>query len=103
MAQLRDAHSSELLFVGTPIEVVALAEKLGRDEVVFDDVGLEFDPDAVLKAHEARLAGLEAAAKDSEQPVTEAAVKAARAEGKPSAALVKKVNAQLSDVRSRLG
>lgn len=49
MAQLRDARSSALIFEGTPLEVALLAEELGRDEVLFDDVGLAFDPDAVLE------------------------------------------------------
>ena len=48
MAQLRDAKTSELLFEGTPYQAVKEADKRGRDTVLFDDVGLAFDPDAVL-------------------------------------------------------
>lgn len=62
MAQLRDARTSELIAEGTPTELALLADRLGRDEVLFDDVGHTFDPDAVLEAHRENIAGLEAAA-----------------------------------------
>lgn len=55
MAQLRDAKTSELLLEGTPEQVVLAAEERGRGNVLFDDVGLGFDPDAVLRARAERL------------------------------------------------
>lgn len=55
MAILRDRLTSAPLFEGSPVEVVLAAEKLGRAEVLFDDVGLEFNPDAVLQAHQETL------------------------------------------------
>lgn len=58
MAQLLDARTSELIAEGTPLEVVLIADELGRDEVLFDGVGLGFDPTAVTKAEKERLAGL---------------------------------------------
>lgn len=51
MAQLRDASTSALIFEGTPYEVVTRADELGRENVLFDDVGLGFNPDAVLQAY----------------------------------------------------
>jgi hypothetical protein len=52
MPYLRDAHTSEAIFEGTPEELALLANELGRDEVLFDGVGLAFDPDAVLSARQ---------------------------------------------------
>lgn len=72
MAQLRDAQTSEFLHQGSPTEMVLLAERLGRDQVIFDDVGLSFDPDAVLAEYKAELSGLKLAARDPGTPyVTE--------------------------------
>lgn len=56
MAQLRDIQTSEFIFEGTPEECVLLADKIGRDEVLFDGVGEAFDPDAVLTNYNDRLA-----------------------------------------------
>lgn len=64
MAQLRDKHTSELIAEGSPVEMVLLADQLGRDEVLFDGVGLQFDPDAVLAAHQQNVEGIRAAAAD---------------------------------------
>lgn len=50
MALLR-AHTGNLLAEGTPTEMVLLADMLGRDEVMFDDVTPGFNPDSVLTAH----------------------------------------------------
>lgn len=55
MALLRDKVTSAPLFEGSPLEAALAAEKVGRSEVLFDDVGLEFDPDAVLAAHQAEV------------------------------------------------
>lgn len=74
MATLRDAQTSEFLADGTPLEMVALADELGRDEVLFDNVGLGFDPDAVLTAHHDQVKGLKAAEADK------ASIAAAQAE-----------------------
>lgn len=65
MAQLRDAQTSELIAEGTPTELVLLADELGVEEVLFDDVGEHFNPDAVRQAHGDQVAGLERAARDA--------------------------------------
>jgi len=51
MAQLRDNQTSQVLYEGTPLECVAIARQLGTDKVLFDDVGMGFDADAVWQAH----------------------------------------------------
>lgn len=66
MAQLRDSQTSQILHDGTPLECVVLAQKIGIDEVLYDDVGEHFDPDAVLKAAHENADGLEAAASAAE-------------------------------------
>lgn len=66
MALLRDKKTSAPLFEGTPLEVVLAAEKVGRDEILFDDVGVEFNPDAVLAANEEEVTNSQAIAKSSE-------------------------------------
>lgn len=48
MAILRDAQTGQGIATGTPLDMVVLADQLGRDQVLFDDVGKEFDPDTVL-------------------------------------------------------
>lgn len=78
MPQLRDAKTSELLAEGTPLEIVQAADAAGLNagvvkepgdvdglDAIYDDVGLEFDPAAVLKAHEENVAGHQAVAKDT--------------------------------------
>lgn len=80
MARLRDARTSEIVFEGTPLECVVLAGKMGGatvapelkageewkcpTELIYDDVGMGFDPDAVLAGAEESATGLEAAAAD---------------------------------------
>lgn len=59
MAQLRDATTSALIAEGDPLELVLIADELGRTDVLFDGVGEAFDPDAVLEGHRKALAGLE--------------------------------------------
>lgn len=63
MAQVRDAQTGELVFEGSVEAALALANELGTDEVMFDDVGVHFDPEAAWADHEARVANLEAASK----------------------------------------
>lgn len=70
MAQLRDKETSELVFEGTPLECAALADEIGAKEVLFDDVGPNFDPKATLKAHDDNVKGLEAVAKSSNESLT---------------------------------
>lgn len=81
MAQLRDSRTSELVFEGTPLECVLVAEKMGGASVVgqlksgttnhgvttpliYDDVSMGFDPQAVLKAAQDSADGLARAASD---------------------------------------
>ena len=82
MATLRDAQTSEIVFEGTPLECVVHARELGGAtvapqlgpgerwecpaELIYDDVGLAFDPDAVLQAAKENALGLEAASADAE-------------------------------------
>lgn len=53
MAQVRDKQTSQFLFEGTPLEAALVAKELGFNEVIFDDVTLDFDPQAVIDFHEA--------------------------------------------------
>lgn len=78
MAQLRDKKTSELVAEGTPLAVVLLADELGRDEVLFDDVGLDFDPDAVLAAHNEHVDNLKLAAGAAKNKADKDAAAAAR-------------------------
>lgn len=83
MALLRDARTSALVAEGTPLQVALAARELGRADVLFDDVGEGFDPDAVIAAHEDNVDGLAAAAKAERgeaKKCLDAAVKAARAD-----------------------
>lgn len=83
MAILRDAVTSEFIFEGTPLQVVRLADQLGRDEVLFDAVGPAFDPDAVLRAHGETVEGLSGAlgeARGSDRTSLQRAVNVAQAE-----------------------
>lgn len=74
MPQLRCAMTSALIAEGDPWHLCLIAERLGRDECLFDGVnsylagelqGDVFDADAVLRAHAEELAGLEAAVADA--------------------------------------
>lgn len=69
MAQLRDVKTSECVFEGTPYEVALMAEKVGKKEVIFDDVGLGFDPQSVIDAERERLAAFEPVAKSRAKSV----------------------------------
>lgn len=91
MAHLRDAKTSELIAEGTPLELVHLADELGKRaivvgpgedlpadaELIYDDVGAGFDPDAVRNAHAENLEGAAMIAKASS--VDDAGRDAARA------------------------
>lgn len=105
MAHLRDAKTSEHICEGTPLELALLADELGRDEVLFDDVGAGFDPDAVLKAARENADGLAGAAKtakgEQRKDLTAAAADAKAAlELDPDA--VKAATANLEAARARL-
>lgn len=76
MAQLRDAHTSELVADGDPLELVLLADRLGLTvgvvhkagdvdglELVLDDVG-HMSVDAVRRTHADHVEVLEAQATD---------------------------------------
>lgn len=109
MAQLRDIRTSECVFEGTPEECVFVAEKLGRDEVLFDDVGLNFDPDAVLTAHADNLTSFEALSKSRAEGVTAADRAAAkeraqtlREQHAEAAQQQEAVEAAIADARARL-
>jgi hypothetical protein len=97
MAQLRDAHTSELIAEGTPLELAVLAEELGRDEVLFDGVGTEFDPDAVLDAARQRAAELDTV--DTKEG--RKAAKAAAAELEAPRELVDQAAGELEAARGR--
>lgn len=73
MAQLRDARTSELVAEGTPLELLTIADTLGRRAIVpqpgeelpddvdliFDGVGLGFDPATIRDSHASQVDGLE--------------------------------------------
>jgi hypothetical protein len=58
MAQLRDKQTSAFIAEGTPLQIATLASKVGFNEVIFDDVGGDFDPQAVIDRHAAHVAAL---------------------------------------------
>lgn len=61
MALLRDARTSATILEGTVEEVALAAAELDEGAYLFDDVGLDFDADAVREGHASRVAGLEGA------------------------------------------
>lgn len=121
MARLRDARTSEVVFEGTPLECVVAAQQLGGAEVapqldrgtddwepdgelVFDDVGLGFDPDEVMKAAQENVAGLERAAtetKGEESKRLARAVADAKAQLRPEAKKVGVAKRALEAARQR--
>lgn len=80
MAQLRDARTSELVAEGDPLALAHIADELGRRavvpqpgedlpddaELVYDGVGLGFNPDVVLEHHDERADALRTIAGDSD-------------------------------------
>lgn len=65
MAQLRDAQTSALLAEGTAEEVALAADAMGGDDLIFDDVGIAFDPAAVVAAYRERVTGLAGALEET--------------------------------------
>lgn len=105
MAQLRDARTSELIAEGDPLELVLLADELGRDEVLFDDVGAHFNPDAVLEAHRENVDGLAGAvkvAKTAERDVVRKAHAHAKARLELEPARISEATAALEAAREKL-
>lgn len=116
MAQLRDAKTGELVLEGTPLELVVVVRKLGVKgavpqqgaelggdvEVIYDDVGLGFNPDAVLESAQADADGTAGAAKvakgDDKKTLTEAAA-AKRAALEPDVKRAEEVTKALEAAR----
>lgn len=114
MAQLRDAKTSALIAEGTPNELVTIADELGLNagvvgigetadglDAIYDDVGLDFNPDAVRQARDERIAGLKAASTKTATPDDDERdrIKAAHAE---AVAEVKDAQARAGDVGAEL-
>jgi hypothetical protein len=102
MAQLRDAQTSQYMADGSPDEMVLLAEEIGRAEVLFDGVGLAFDPAATLASHRDRVIASKRptdglAAEEKEQVAKDAADLAALA---PSAKRVDDAGAAMRGARA---
>lgn len=68
MAILRDVVTGQGIATGSPAEMVGLADALGHDNVLFDDVGEKFDPDSVRASVQEHVESLREVAED---PVTE--------------------------------
>jgi hypothetical protein len=119
MAQLRDAKTSEVVFEGTPLDCVVAAEQLGGatvppqlgpgeewecpTELLYDDVGPHFDPDAVRKAAEENAIGLEGAAaeaKGNEAKRLGKAAEQAREALEPDTAAVRDASAAIEAART---
>lgn len=101
MAQLRDSRTSEFIASGTAEEMVLLADRLGADNVLFDDVGLGFNPDAVREAHESRLQVARAYAKDQPGDAADALVREAEAPTRRAAAAESEARARARDAQQR--
>lgn len=106
MPQLRDALTSELVAEGTPEELVLIAQQFPTGEVIYDGVGAEFNPDAVLKARQESLDGMNAAldAPDTPErmkPDIEAAIQEA-ATREPDAGTIQEVQANIDEARKDL-
>lgn len=106
MAQLRDKLTSALLAEGTPEEMVLLANEIGMDEILFDDVGLRFDPDAVHASMKERREGLQTSLEQEDDEERRDSFKANLAEDaeRHSAARAKKAEAirLMEEARSAL-
>jgi hypothetical protein len=104
MVQLRDVKTSELIAEGEAYELVCLADHLGREEVLFDDVGAAFDPDAVMAVREAEIDGFKSAAKDSEGDEAKALRERAKAlEAGPSGTDKRSASKALKEAREQAG
>jgi hypothetical protein len=107
VAQLRDRVTSTLLAEGTPHEMVLVADELGAAEVLYDGVGLAFDPDVVRAVEDERLKGLADVVKDGSLDATakeaaQAAVAAAAAVEAKAAAAAATAGASMAAARARL-
>ena len=120
MAYLRDSKTSEIVFEGTPLECVLAAKELGGGaiapqlaegteehgiaaEVFYDDVGLGFKPDEVLKAHEENVQGLAGAASEAKGREAKQLAKAheeAKAAGELDRDSLRKAEAALEQARA---
>lgn len=99
MAQLRDIQTSQILHEGTPLECVAIALQLGVENILFDDVGLDFNHDAVWQATQEQQAALASVAQsDSEDQDLKSEAQASLDELKKTIA---DAEAQAQDVASR--
>lgn len=74
MAQLRDVQTSELLATGAPADLLLIADKIGPERVMWDDVGWDhrrgcpaINVDAVRSAGEEQLKALTAAGLRAEE------------------------------------
>jgi len=116
MPQLRDSKTSAVVLeTETPLELVILAAELGTATVVgidedldgnvdllFDGVGLGFDPETVLKAARENADGLAGAvrtAKGEERKRLEAAAKDAKAALEPDRAKLEEARGRLERLR----
>lgn len=70
MAQLRDRQTSVLIAEGTPIALALIAERIGYDDVLFDDSGAGFDAAAALASHRAWVAALPSGIPDPTPNIT---------------------------------
>lgn len=66
MAQLRDASTSECIAIGDAPDLLIIADELGHDAVLWDDVGAAFDIDALRAQveHQAQANAKEAQARE---------------------------------------
>lgn len=104
MAQLRDAETSELLVEGTAEDLVLIADELGTKEVLFDDVGLHFDPGAVRAVREERLAADRGLSKAKDAKAAAAAKERLRASAETDrerAELAREAEAALTRARAK--
>lgn len=106
MAQLRDSVTSELIADGTPEEVVLIAQELEEGSYLFDDVGLAFNPEAVLEARQGRLDELQTTLenpKASDEARQSAEDHLSREiDAIPDADVIRETQSNLDEARSRM-
>lgn len=103
MAILRDKTTSAPLWEATPLEVVLAAETVGRSEVVFDDVGMEFNPDATLKAYQDELAANKAIVASSKAKASDKKIAQAMIDSAPNVdASIPTIETALAEARARV-
>jgi hypothetical protein len=104
MAVLRDKVTSAPLFEGSAVEAVLVADQLGRDEVIFDDVGAEFDPDAVITAHDENISTAQATLSSSDADADDKERAQATVDSAPSVDdVVPAAQDALTEARARVG